>query len=682
MTTTTTVLCGSVPHRGLSTRGTRLAFTTLGSARNVHLEISDLNERLAANLPPAFSDLLEIATYVYCADQAVSRGGAGVDRLAARWRRRFHFRIGVRECSVWNSPDMQEALTSTLGFLSDDEYEFEFVTATDVMPVQKYLAGSAPPVEGEFDEVCLFSGGLDSLGGAIEEVVVQGRRAALVTHQPVQKLVARYRTLRAGLNRRARQAPLFVPVTINKDQDLGKETTQRTRSFLYMALGACVARVLGQHRIRFYENGVLSFNLPPAAQVLGAKATRTTHPKVLKGYASILSLLANRPFQVENPFLWKTKTEVVQDIVARGCADLIAFSTSCAHTWVKTLLHPHCGTCSQCIDRRFAVLAAGAADLDPAHGYKVGLLLEERPNRLEQTMLAAYAETANAIDQMGFNEFFAKFGEATRALRHVGTSADEAARRIYDLHKRHAAQVTAAVADAVQTNAPAIVARSLPPYCFVRMVSDPATTPPLTELGADHGERLVQATAPQVQRNIFKSNGRNAWRVCFAGADEFVMFGSKGAAYLRLLLASPGQALSAAKLASTVARQPESYFLGDAGDTTDPSSLTTYEARMEELIDDMREATERGEAAKQELVQKEMNDLTQLIRTAVDVHGRARKAGDNRDCTRKAVAIAIKRAIEEIAKSNRALAQHLQPPTLSRGYVLCYSGSPNPAWEM
>jgi hypothetical protein len=43
-------------------------------------------------------------------------------------------------------------------------------------------------------------------------------------------------------------------------------------------LAAVTARLFGLDRIKFFENGVLSLNLPPLAQVVGTQATRTTHP--------------------------------------------------------------------------------------------------------------------------------------------------------------------------------------------------------------------------------------------------------------------------------------------------------------------------------------------------------------------------------------------------------------------
>jgi hypothetical protein len=55
-------------------------------------------------------------------------------------------------------------------------------------------------------------------------------------------------------------------------------------SFLYAALACVVARLFGKTRIRFFENGVVSINLPISEQVVGARATRTTHPVVLERF--------------------------------------------------------------------------------------------------------------------------------------------------------------------------------------------------------------------------------------------------------------------------------------------------------------------------------------------------------------------------------------------------------------
>jgi len=58
---------------------------------------------------------------------------------------------------------------------------------------------------------------------------------------------------------------------------------------------------------------------------------------------------------------------------------------SCARIREMTVPQTHCGVCSQCVDRRFAVLAARLEAHDPETLYKLDLLLVALPaGKLEQ----------------------------------------------------------------------------------------------------------------------------------------------------------------------------------------------------------------------------------------------------------------------------------------------------------
>ena len=93
----------------------------------------------------------------------------------------------------WNSAEMKSALTSTLGFLSDDNYEFTFVKLAQDHSIQDYLEfNDAQAIYGKPELVVMFSGGLDSLAGAIDEVLSQQRRVVLVTHKATPKLNTRH----------------------------------------------------------------------------------------------------------------------------------------------------------------------------------------------------------------------------------------------------------------------------------------------------------------------------------------------------------------------------------------------------------------------------------------------------------------------------------------------------------
>jgi len=451
------ILCGGLNAPGKARGKDAVPLSLWGNDSNVMLKVGDISQKMVANIAPALIDLLEIATYVYCADQATTRGGGSSREYGAKWRRQFQFHIPVREPDLWSSKPVRTALCDTLGFLSDDEYEFTFKKLAKPEPVDQYLDfGDGGATGFQAEEVILFSGGLDSLGGAIQEAIADKRSIALVSHRSSPKIDSRQRALLEDLKKHIpSKQPFHVPVWINKDKALGREYTQRTRSFLYASLGAIVARIFDLQRIRFYENGVVSINLPISPQVVGGRATRTTHPQVLNGFSEIFSAIFQKPFAVENPFRWMTKAEVVKSIRDRGCGDLIKHTVSCTHVWEMTNLKTHCGTCSQCIDRRFGTLAAGCPDSeDPEEMYEVDLLRGERPLGDSRTMVESYVGMAKRVRIMSDIAFFTEFGEVHRVTRHIqGMNVDDAATRILALYKRHATEVGDVITKGIQGHA-------------------------------------------------------------------------------------------------------------------------------------------------------------------------------------------------------------------------------------
>ncbi len=230
------------------------------------------------------------------------------------------------------------------------------------------------------------------------------------------------------------------------------------------------ARLFDRDRICFFENGVVSLNLPPVAQVVGARATRTTHPQVLAGFRRVLAEVLGRPFDVDNPFVWMTKSEVVEQISANGYSDLIRDTRSCTHVYDMTKLHPHCGQCSQCIDRRFAVLAAGQEHEDPAEAYKVDLFMSERQAGPDREMALAFVRSASDIHQMVDVTFFAHYGETSRIVGFFPEPTDTVADCILDLHRRHASAVCRVFDEAISLHAGDLRQGKLPADCLLSLI--------------------------------------------------------------------------------------------------------------------------------------------------------------------------------------------------------------------
>jgi len=534
------IACGGSGPPDAGESGARhLALTLWGSKdeSNVRLRIADIHKPLMRDVPAVFQDLLEIAAYVYCADQALTRGGLDVDTLGSRWRRLLRFHIPVRCPDVWRSAEVGQVLTQTLEFLSDDVLEFTFYPAHGAPAFQQYLQLSdAGPNSARPNQVVMYSGGLDSLAGAVQESVVEKNRIVLVNHRPTAKLNNRIRALEQLLAAKAGAFnPIHIPVRINKSSKLNRDYTQRTRSFLYVCLGATVARMLGLSSVRFYENGVVSMNLPTCPQVIGARATRTTHPRVIQGFQDLLTLIAGEPFAVENPFIWYTKGDLIEHLIKAGCGELIGPSTSCAHTWTRTKEHSHCGTCSQCIDRRIAIVAANAEALDPIEQYDRNVFTDSFPNHEDKTMLATYVARASSVGNLhDIADLFSEFPEVARCLRHLRLDVTSAADRVFELYKKHAQEVSRAIKTMLARHVDDIFNRTLPGDCLLRIVYEtgsvvcvPAVSPPPAAVATED-------PGPRYRLRQFRGN----WEIVFDGERASIGH-EKGLSLVEYLLKNP-----------------------------------------------------------------------------------------------------------------------------------------------
>ena len=563
------IICGNAPTSGIEEnpdRDLRLRLWGKDGPDKITLRIEDIHKKMSKDVPDSFQDLLEIATYVYSADQAIPRGADDVDSFGHGWRRNLHFIIPVRDPDFWNGEEIQQALCSTLGFLSDDSYHFEFTKLKEAQAFQGYLDfNDDGRLLGYPEQVVMFSGGLDSLAGAIDEVLNEKHRVVLVTHKSTPKLNKRHRRLEKMIADKAGEnAPLHIGVRVNKNKGLNYEYTQRSRSFLYVSIGATIAKMINLKSVRFYENGVISLNLPVCAQVVGGRATRTTHPRVIRGFQEIISLVAGEPFTIENPYIWKTKADVVGVITKAGCQEMIAASTTCTHTWEMTNHHTHCGTCSQCIDRRFAMIAAKADQHDPVEAYKADIFTQSRSKDEDKIMTAAYLERANQVrEQDDITQFIARFSEVSRVFRYLNGNSGRVAQKVYDLYKQHAKEVCDAMDTMVGRNITAIRQRTLPGDCLLRTVY---------ESGSVISVHAIPVEQKQPD-NYFRKRG-GVWAARFNGNAEVLVTGvDKGAEYINFLLARPNKETSVYEIVCGFAINTCNTFL-NSDETEDGFQVT------------------------------------------------------------------------------------------------------------
>jgi 7-cyano-7-deazaguanine synthase in queuosine biosynthesis len=317
-----------------------------------------LVESLGVKLTPMLRDLVRLSVAVYTADLRVPR-----QRSDDRWTREMILHLPVHDVKKWTK--VRPVLHRLLDFLTGDHWKVE------LRELQSEDAETATAT-ADIDAVCLFSGGLDSLVGAID-LLATGKSVALVSHHGMgdgtksiqERVVA---AMREKYKEKITHVPFFVhPDRGNTDEG---ENTMRGRSLLFMGVGVAVAASLKKPAaLTVPENGLISLNVPLTSARAGSSSTRTTHPHYVALLRELLHGLGI-PVTLDLPYRHMTKGEMLGQTADKATlASVVPMTMSCSHPTVGRYAGKtpgnHCGYCVPCIIRFASVKAAGVADRAP-----------------------------------------------------------------------------------------------------------------------------------------------------------------------------------------------------------------------------------------------------------------------------------------------------------------------------
>lgn len=440
-----------------------------GRQPTFRLATDSLETKALRELDPVLLDLMEIAATVFAADGAIPRGGPTRPHMGAGWYRRIDFEIPVRSPEFWQRAEVAAALREAVETLTEDSVSFRFTPAAPDPIPQPYLDLDPAGATFEADEVLLFSGGLDSFAGALEILATTSLRVVLVTHRSAQKVIPRQVKLGQYLAERFPGRVLHVHVLARRADQKERDSTQRSRTLLFSALGQAVAHAFGAQRMSFFENGIVSHNLPLSPQIVGTMATRTTHPLALRQIDRLMQLVIPAAAPIENRFQWLTKCEVVSRIDKYGAAKQIPLAVSCTSIREQNKLHTHCGACTQCFDRRFSIVQAGLAEYDPDEIYATDVLFGERRSERSVTLAVEWTRHALRLGDLDEQEFMESFGhEASRIFRgHPELPRRTALDLTLRMHHRHSRVVRNVLEDVLRERAADLVAQRLPATSLV-----------------------------------------------------------------------------------------------------------------------------------------------------------------------------------------------------------------------
>jgi 7-cyano-7-deazaguanine synthase in queuosine biosynthesis len=318
----------------------RSADTAYGQ-RNFSLNFEDLAHGLPALLTERQLDFLEILGHLFAIDVACEREGGDVD-----WNRSIQAWLPVRDPDYWAAH--QATLEGIFSDLTDDDLQLRFALAND--PAEPPRMGRTPFTEHA--GVALLSGGQDSFAGALG-LLDNGLRPLCISHTASGATNSAQGVVEAAL--KIRDPGLQrLRLTARKAQNRpfpGAESSQRSRTLLFVGAASVVAAVGGSNQVWLNENGIMALHLPLTAARVGSLSTHTASPPIVARMQQLASEVLETQVMVSNELVGLTKPEVVARAVALGGSDEMRHTVSC---WQIGRSRSHCGWCAPCLLRRIS----------------------------------------------------------------------------------------------------------------------------------------------------------------------------------------------------------------------------------------------------------------------------------------------------------------------------------------
>lgn len=308
-----------------------------------------------AKLAPSVQawDFAVLASAVAATDKAILRSDS-----PDGWTRMIDLRVSLAAPTVWNAK--RSELETMLRFLTGDFWSLQFRAGGSKPPRARN------PVKRKADCVCLLSGGIDSLVGAID-LTTNGKSPLFVSQviRGDRDTQAKFASALGGSDR-------HFQWSFAVRHPGASEKSTRARSIVFFAFAALVASALPSTSkqpvdIVVPENGFISLNVPLGPGRLGSLSTKTTHPVYMNAIQKIWDAVGIQA-RLVFPYRDKTKGELLNQCADRSKLEsLVGESTSCGKYQRHNLTH--CGECIPCLVRRAAFLKAGMRDTT-AKGYR------------------------------------------------------------------------------------------------------------------------------------------------------------------------------------------------------------------------------------------------------------------------------------------------------------------------
>lgn len=334
--------------------------------------------------PKVVCSFLLFSSIVYAIDRSIERKRYSVDG----WSREFDVNFLIPEAKTFTCNST--LINKILGFLTGDYWNCQF-QETSVPVFSDYAEVNC---FDEIKQVNLFSGGMDSLIGAIDFMATNiDGKVFLASHydskmggpkSDQKRLLDQFQ-----LKYKDKFACFPKETAVLIESSLSMETTCRSRSLLFIAIALQVS-VHKNVPIIVPENGSVSLNYPLSVSRRSSCSTRTTHPIVLFELRQLLSCF-DVPTEIINPYEFMTKGEMVNKCIDQEyLLQINHLSNSCGKRGRKQYFYDnpkatHCGRCMPCMYRKAALIGCEDRTL---YGISLNTLFNMKSNKLSDDFYA------------------------------------------------------------------------------------------------------------------------------------------------------------------------------------------------------------------------------------------------------------------------------------------------------
>lgn len=361
---------------------TQLKVTPDGEVRLPYAFAGDLwkdIERPSKSTPngyisPEAQDLIDFATAIFHLDKICPRDER------EQWIRKIHLKIGLRNPDRFN--EIADELKWALTILGGDNFSFEITRIPTTAPITRTTPKRIRDW-GRLTDVVLLSGGQDSFAGAATVLENHNSNPLLLRVNTRDK--SNLKEITGRLSHASNRNLAFYSQTVGSLNDetqtsKKRETSQRLRSFYFLAIGSVLAQAHQVNRLHINENGIMAIHLPIDPARSSTFSTRTAYPFYLHLFQNITRKWLDHPIEIKNAFALFTKTEVIQECQRLGLSEGFEKTVSCAHsaTVQQTVKRQaskeylmaneatdlHCGYCFPCVLRRVSMWRAGLTNYD------------------------------------------------------------------------------------------------------------------------------------------------------------------------------------------------------------------------------------------------------------------------------------------------------------------------------